>query len=108
MNQYLFKTEPRLKSTSIYKCTFRCIIINSFSFLIVVFDEDATKEYIDTLKNFILTSSSGFVELDRHKQVKLKKDKNFGIDSLLSTALLKDNCLKKREPLKDNLKNILC
>lgn len=100
-----FRIAPfRLRSTPTYNCTLRCIIINSFAFLTVVFDEDVTIEYIESIKNAVLKSSSGFVELDTRKKVKLKKDENFWISSIISVATLKDNYLKKREPAKDNKK----
>ncbi|HYF84281.1 MAG TPA: hypothetical protein VEB00_14775 [Clostridia bacterium] len=93
-----FRIAPfKLKDKSTHKCSMRTIIINSFAFLIIVYDEDIDKGEINEIEKAILNVSSNFVKLEAYKKVELKKDNNFWQNSLYTNALLNENFLTKRE-----------
>lgn len=97
-----FRIAPyRLLAMSTYYTAMRCVMINSFAFLTIIYDEHYS-EKSDVIEQEILRSHPNFVKLDNKKKVVLKKDKMFWRESYESNRILRDNFLEKRKSKKDD------
>lgn len=97
-----FRIAPyRLLAMSTYYTAMRCVMINSFAFLTIIYDEHSS-EKSDVIEQEILRSHPNFVKLDNKKKVVLKKDKMFWRESYESNRILRDNFLEKRKSKKDD------
>lgn len=65
----------------------RIILINSFAFLLVVFDEQVDECYIDDIKKSINKMKYNFMELETNGKLKLKKDYNLWKDSIITSKI---------------------
>jgi hypothetical protein len=100
-----FRIAPfKLKDISTHKCSMRSIIVNSFAFLIIVYDEDISEDGINELEKEIMDACPNFEKLEGNKKVKLTKDKLFWQNSLYTSMHLHDSYLTKREVKKDDAK----
>lgn len=78
----------RFNETSGYKCTFRIIMINSFAFIIMVFDNYLRSDEVKLLKHLCQKNYPDFIGLAEKNSVTLKKDKAFWEKSLITHTLL--------------------
>lgn len=99
-----FRIAPfKLTDRSTYKCSMRSILINSFAFLIIVYDEDIKNDEISEIEK-IVKESFNIEKLESCKKIKLIKDKTFFEKSLYTNMMLHDSYLTKREVKNDNYK----
>ncbi|MED4005001.1 hypothetical protein P4629_06250 [Priestia aryabhattai] len=93
-----FRIAPfTLREIGTYKCALRTIMINSFAFLIVIYGEE-NEDRITEIENYIKDSHQNLVKLNANmKKVKLRKDKIFWSNSLITSANLHDKFLTKRK-----------
>lgn len=92
-----FRIAPfKLKNRSSHKCSMRTIIINSFAFLIVVYDKDINKDEVNAIEEEIMNTFN-LEKLEYKKKLKLNKDKIFWENSLYTNVVLHDSYLTKRE-----------
>lgn len=97
-----FRIAPfKLKDRSTHNSSMRTIIINSFAFLIIVYDEDISDEEISGIEKTI-TNSNNLEKLGSNKKVKLIKDKTFWENSLYTNVILHDSYLAKRDVKNQN------
>lgn len=91
-----FRIAPfRMIDEMVFYCASRCIIINSFAFLIVVCDKEHECEE-KRIKDAIIKEYPNAVELKNNGKVWLKREEHFLMDSLISSRQLRDSFLRKR------------
>lgn len=99
-----FRIGPfRLRELSTHYCSMRMILVNSFAFLTVVYDEGLSEAEIDNIHQSIMKSKYNVYKLGNDKKIKMIKDKMYWEDSIITNANLRDGYLEKRE-VKDNSK----
>lgn len=93
----VFRFGPfKLKDISTHKCSMRSIIINSFAFLTIVYDEDINQEEVREIEETI-RNAFNIEKLENNKKIKMIKDKTFFQNSLYTNVTLHDSYLTKRE-----------
>lgn len=102
-----FRIGPfRLKNDATYYCASRCIIINSFAFLIVVCEMENAEE-LSKIREFVVKSDRNFIELLPNNKVWLKRDDKFFMESLEINKVKRDKYLEKRVSKKDGKIKVL-
>lgn len=102
-----FRIAPfRLTEDMTFYCASRCVIINSFAFLVVVCDKEYRSE-LEKIREVILQDYSKAVELGNGKKVCLKRDNEFFLNSWVANKQLRDAFLTKRMKRKDGKLKIL-
>ncbi len=102
-----FRIAPyKLLAKPTYYTAMRCILINSFAFLTIIYDESDTIKS-DEVENEILRSHPNFIKLNRGNKAVLKKDKTFWLETFETNKVLRDNFLVKRKSKKDDVIKII-
>ena len=102
-----FRIAPyKLLAKPTYYTAMRCILINSFAFLTIIYDESGTIKS-DEVENEILRSHPNFIKLNRGNKAVLKKDKIFWLETFETNKVLRDNFLVKRKSKKDDVIKII-
>lgn len=102
-----FRISPfRLKNLSSYKCSLRMIMVNSFAFIIMVFDEHLTHDDIKRIKKECLHTYPLFKKLTPKNSTTLEKDKTLWGMSLLSHTVLNAEYFGKTTNLPANKGNL--
>lgn len=78
----------RFNEMSGYKCTFRIIMINSFAFIIMIFDDCLKSDEVKLLNRACQKTYPDFVRLIEKNSITLKKDKTLWEKSLITHTLL--------------------
>lgn len=94
----------RLKDIYSNECTMRSIIVNSFAFLVVVYDDNIDEIKIKEIEQEIIGMNYVITRLENNKKIRLSKDKKFFGDSVYVNTVLHEDYLVKREVKKDNYK----
>lgn len=102
-----FRIAPyKLLSMPTYYAAMRCVLINSFAFLTIIYDENSSAKS-DEIENEILRSHPNFVKLNKSNKAVLKKDKMFWAETFETNRVLRDNFLEKRKNKKDDAIKII-
>ncbi|CAO5676285.1 MAG: hypothetical protein HEEMFOPI_02004 [Holosporales bacterium] len=97
-----FRIAPfKLKELNTYKCAMRAILINSFAFLIIVFEENISEHEIEEIEEIIKSKYRNLLKIEGNNKIKLTKDKNFWENSLYTNVALQDKFLNKRDVKND-------
>ncbi|MBU3073873.1 HNH endonuclease [Clostridium estertheticum] len=92
-----FRIAPfKLTNVSTHKCSMRTIIVNSFAFLIIVYDEDISEGEINGIEQE-LTNKFNIKKLKCNEKIKLYKDYSFWKNSLYTNVNFHDSWLTKRD-----------
>ncbi|MGL4866975.1 MAG: hypothetical protein ACRC4T_28095 [Cetobacterium sp.] len=85
----------KLVETHTFNCASKCLLVNSFAFLIVLCDHEHSDE-LSKIKETIAESKVNFIELSSANEAILSQDKSFYKESLKINAHLRDSFLEKR------------
>lgn len=86
----------RIRELLIHDSCMRCVIVNSMAFIVMVYDEKLDIKDIVSIEK-ALYNHCACVKLNDLKKATLKKDKKFFTNSLLASATLHENFLKKNK-----------
>lgn len=100
----VFRIAPfKLKDISTYNCSMRIVMINSFAFLVIVYDEGTDQKKIKEIEETIINGNYNFKKLQGNSKVKLIKDKTLWEYSIYSNIIRRDSFWEKREVVNDNI-----
>ena len=98
-----FRIAPfRLREIDTYYCALRVIMINSFAFLVIVYDEKMSQDEIAKIDECVTNSYPNSKQLGNNEKVNLKKDRKIWGDSLFTANILHDNFMMKRVQPNEN------
>ncbi len=88
-------TQMSVKNFQAHKSVSKLIIINSFAFIITIYD-DVKKEYIKKYEDAIKATDYKYKKMDKYGRLKLSKDSNIFIHSFISSRILQRTFPKRK------------